>query len=295
MLFCLLDMRSPQYGGGTMPELPEVEVTRRGLLAQLPGKTVRRISCSKFSLRQRIPRRLLQSEIVGQEIRTIDRRGKHLLVRMTSGAMLVIHLGMTGKLGLIDPDIPRHRHDHVILSLDTGLELRFNDSRRFGFIAVWPADEAARLETQFSQREGIEPFGSAFTAEKLHALAATRRIPVKTFLMNSKIIAGIGNIYANEILFATGIHPAKPVHRIRLLEWQKVVAASREILQQAIDAGGSTISDFLGTNGHPGYFQLQFRVYGRKDQACVRCATPIVKTEISGRATFYCPNCQKGM
>jgi len=178
--------------------------------------------------------------------------------------------------------------------LDNGLELRFNDSRRFGFIAVWPANEALRLEAQLSQKEGLEPFGSEFTAEKLHALAATRHVAVKSFLMNSKVIAGIGNIYANEILFATGIHPATPVQRIKLQEWQKIVAASREILQRAIDAGGSTISDFLGTSGHPGYFQLQLRVYGRKGQSCLRCATPIVKMDLSGRATFFCPKCQKG-
>jgi len=276
-----------------MPELPEVEVTRQGLLAQLPGKIVRQVSCSKFRLRQSMPRRLLNSEIVGQQIQTVDRRGKYLLVRMASGAIMVIHLGMTGKLGLIESGTPRHKHDHFIMSLDTGPELRFNDSRRFGCIAVWPASEALRLEAEFSRQEGIEPFGLEFTAEKLFALANSRRVPVKSFLMNSKIIAGIGNIYANEILFATGMHPLKPVHRITMQEWQRIVAASREILQQAIDAGGSTISDFLGTSGHPGYFQLQLRVYGRKDQACVRCATPIIKCEISGRATYSCPSCQK--
>ena len=276
-----------------MPELPEVEVTRRGLLDLLPGTTVRGITCSRFRLRQSLPKRLLQSEIVGQRVQTVDRRGKYLLVRMASGAILVIHLGMTGKLGLIEPSIPKHRHDHFIMSLDSRLELRFNDSRRFGSIAVWPAGEASRLEAEFSQREGVEPFGADFTPEKLLVLAGTRRIPVKSFLMNSKIIAGIGNIYANEILFATGIHPMKPVSRVTLQEWQGIVTASREILQQAIDAGGSTISDFLGTSGHPGYFQLQLRVYGRKDQACLRCVTPIIKTEISGRSTFFCPSCQK--
>jgi len=278
-----------------MPELPEVEVTRRGLLEQLPGTTVRKITCSKFRLRHSMPRRLLQSEIVGQLVRTVDRRGKYLLVRLGSGAILVIHLGMTGKLGLIESGTPRHRHDHFIMSLDTGLELRFNDSRRFGLIAVWPADEASRMEAEFSRREGIEPFGSDFSAKKLHDLAGARRVPVKSFLMNSKIIAGVGNIYANEILFASGIHPLTPVREVTLQEWQGIVAACREILQQAIDAGGSTISDFLGTSGHPGYFQLQLRVYGRKDQACLRCATPIIKSELSGRATFYCPNCQKLM
>ncbi|MGD9946849.1 MAG: bifunctional DNA-formamidopyrimidine glycosylase/DNA-(apurinic or apyrimidinic site) lyase [Desulfobulbus sp.] len=276
-----------------MPELPEVEVTRRGLLAQLPGRTVRRIFCSQYRLRQSMPRRLLQSEIVGQQVQTVDRRAKYLLVRMVSGAIIVIHLGMTGKLGIIAAGIPRHKHDHLILSLDNDLEVRFNDCRRFGSIAVWPAEDAASRETAFSKEEGLEPFGSDFTANNLFELARTRRIPVKSFLMNSKIIAGVGNIYANEILFATGINPLQVVHRITLQEWQRIVEAGRRILQQAIDAGGSTISDFLGTSGHPGYFQLQLQVYGRKGQACLHCATPISKTEVSGRATYYCPNCQK--
>ncbi|MDD2465720.1 MAG: bifunctional DNA-formamidopyrimidine glycosylase/DNA-(apurinic or apyrimidinic site) lyase [Desulfobulbus sp.] len=276
-----------------MPELPEVEVTRRGLLTELPGRVVHRISCSMFRLRQNIPRRLLQSEIVGQQVLTVDRRAKYLLVRMVSGAVVVIHLGMTGKLGVIASGIAKHKHDHMIMTLDNHLDLRFNDSRRFGSIEVWPAEEASLRETAFSQEEGIEPFGRDFSANTLFALARSRRIAVKSFLMNSKIIAGIGNIYANEILFATRINPLQPAHQISLEEWQRIVEAGKQILQQAIEAGGSTISDFLGTSGHPGYFQLQLQVYGRKGQACALCATPIIKTEVSGRATYYCPKCQR--
>jgi formamidopyrimidine-DNA glycosylase len=275
-----------------MPELPEVEVTRRGLLSQLPGRTVVRISWSGHRLRTTIPRRLLQEHILDRTILTVDRRAKYLLVRMAGGAVLVIHLGMTGKLGLIDGETARHLHDHLVLSLDNARDLRLNDSRRFGALLVWPAAEAEAAERAFSAKEGIEPFGPAFHAEHLLHIAGARKAPVKSLLMNGRLIAGIGNIYANEILFAAGIHPLTPANRLGIDDWQRIVAESRQILQQAIDAGGSTIADFLGTSGHPGYFQLHFKVYGRKDDPCLSCTHSIIKTALAGRATYFCPACQ---
>ena len=277
-----------------MPELPEVEVTRRGLLEQLPGRTVTAVSWSAHRLRDAIPHRLLLEEIEGRQIRTVDRRAKYLLVRMAGGAVLVIHLGMTGKLGVIERQTSPHKHDHLLLELDNGMDVRFNDSRRFGVILVWPAAQAARCEETFSLKEGLEPFGDDFTAKNLHALAQHRRVPVKALLMNSRLIAGIGNIYANEILFAAGIHPLTTANQLTTAAWGRVVKQARRILQRAIDAGGSTISDFLGASGHPGYFQLQLAVYGRKDLPCPRCGQPIVKTTLAGRATFHCPACQPG-
>lgn len=276
-----------------MPELPEVEVTRRGLLEQLPGRTIMQIAWSGHRLRTEIPCQLLQDHIDRQQITTIDRRAKYLLVRMQSGASLVIHLGMTGKLGLIRQEAAGHRHDHLVLKLDNTMELRFNDSRRFGSISVWPAAQAQESERRFSDKEGIEPFGSDFTIEHLLRLAKSRQSPVKSFLMNTRLVAGIGNIYANEILFAARIHPLTPASRLSADAWQRLITISRLILQQAIDAGGSTIADFLGASGHPGYFQLQFKVYGRKDAPCPECARPIVKTALAGRATYYCPICQR--
>jgi formamidopyrimidine-DNA glycosylase len=275
-----------------MPELPEVEVTRRGLLEQLPGRTIVDITWSAHQLRTEIPRRLLQEHITRQQILTIDRRAKYLLVRMKSEATLVIHLGMTGKLGLMRQETASHKHDHLVLRLDNAMELRFNDSRRFGAIAVWPAAQALENERKFSDREGIEPFDSTFTAQHLLNLAKGRQVPVKSFLMNTQLVAGIGNIYANEILFAAGIHPLTPASRLSTIAWQRLITKSRLILQQAIDAGGSTIADFLGASGHPGYFQLQFNVYGRKDAPCPECAQSIVKITLAGRATYYCPICQ---
>lgn len=275
-----------------MPELPEVEVTRRGLLDQIAGRRIIKTRWSAHRLRTAIPRQLLRQHITGQQLQTIDRRAKYLLFRMSTGAVLLLHLGMTGKLGLMRQEIARHKHDHLVLQLDNAMEVRFNDSRRFGSIAVWPASQSTRLEQEFSDCQGVEPFSPEFSPEFLHTFARKRQTPVKTLLMNASLVAGIGNIYANEILFAAGIHPLTPAANLSLPAWGKIVAASRIILQQAIDAGGSTISDFLGSSGHPGYFQLQFNVYGRKDAPCTQCAQRIVKTTQAGRATYHCPHCQ---
>ena len=275
-----------------MPELPEVEVTRRGLMDHLPGRTVVAITVSGHRLRTSMPSRSLHEHILARRILTLDRRAKYLLVRMDSGAVLVIHLGMTGKLGLLDGGEPRHRHDHLILTLDNGHQVRLNDSRRFGAVMVWSAATAENAESAFSAGEGIEPLGSEFTAAHLHRLADRKTAPVKSLLMNGRLIAGIGNIYANEILFASRIHPATPAGRLTMADWRRVVAESQRILQLAIATGGSTIADFLGATGHPGYFQLHFQAYGRRHLPCPRCGQPIVKTSLTGRATYFCPACQ---
>lgn len=276
-----------------MPELPEVEVTRRGLLPHLPGRTVTKISWSNKRLRTPIPRKLLQGSITGNRVLTIDRRAKYLLIRMMKGSVLVLHLGMTGRVGLFPAQTPKARHDHLRLLLDNGMEMRFNDSRRFGSILVWPKEFAPQLENQFNKGKGIEPFSNQFTGPALLQLAAKRRQPVKSFLMDSRLIAGIGNIYANETLFSAGIFPETPVNEITADQWQTVAAHCREILSRAIEAGGSTISDFIGSSGSPGYFQLQLRVYGRADSPCAQCGTIIEKIKIGGRATFFCPRCQQ--
>ena len=275
-----------------MPELPEVEVTRRGLLPHLPGKSVLKVAWSGKRLRLPMPRALLRDEIQGQTIRTVERRAKYLFVRMAGGAVLVLHLGMTGRLGIFPARSPLARHDHLRLLLDDNMELRFNDSRRFGSVMVWPADRAGACEQDFVGRQGIEPLGEGFTPESLMRLASGRRIPVKTFLMDSRRIAGIGNIYANEILFAAAISPWTPAGQLGSGQWQAIAGHGREILLRAIDAGGSTIADFIGSSGQPGYFQLQLAVYGRAGKPCLRCGGGILKEPLAGRATFYCPSCQ---
>ena len=275
-----------------MPELPEVEVTCLGLRPHLLQQRVHAVSWSDKRLRQPIPHSLLSRYIEGKTITAVERRAKYLLIRFQTGSVLVIHLGMTGKLGMFASEVPRARHDHLCLQLTDGMEIRFNDARRFGSIAVWPAVEAAELEEAFLSSKGIEPFGSDFTAAKLAGLASRKTLPVKSFLMDSRLIAGIGNIYANETLFAAGIHPATRVNTLSAEEWQQIIDCCIQILQRAIAAGGSTISDFLGSSGQPGYFQLQLAVYGRKKSPCPVCGTAIHKESMGGRATFYCPACQ---
>lgn len=276
-----------------MPELPEVEVTRRGLLASLPGRRIVEVACSAHRLRCDLPHASLRRHIAGQTIMTIDRRAKYLLFRMENGAVLLAHLGMTGKFGVVSVETPLHRHDHLRLRLDDDLEVRYNDSRRFGLIAVWPAEEAAAFEEEFSRGEGLEPLGPDFTADRLLHLAQGRKTPVKALLMNARLIAGIGNIYANETLFAAGIHPRAEASALSRDDWQRVATAAIDILTRAIEAGGSTIADFLSASGNPGYFQLQLNVYGRKGLPCPRCGRAIEKTELAGRATYHCPTCQR--
>ena len=254
-----------------MPELPEVEVTRLGLQPHLPGREVKEVRWSNKRLRQPMPRKLLKEFLPGTSCRTVDRRGKYLLLRMENGSVLVLHLGMTGKLSLVPTDEPLARHYHFRLNLDNRQDLRFNDSRRFGSISIWPSREANTLEKALNSRIGLEPFSKKLTADYLLERSRTKSQPIKNFLMDGRVIAGIGNIYANEILFQVSVHPATPARLLNRPTWKKIITACRRIMNKAIEAGGSSISDFLGTSGNPGYFQFQFKVYGRKGHPCSRC------------------------
>uniref|UniRef100_UPI004056114E bifunctional DNA-formamidopyrimidine glycosylase/DNA-(apurinic or apyrimidinic site) lyase n=1 Tax=Candidatus Electrothrix sp. TaxID=2170559 RepID=UPI004056114E len=275
-----------------MPELPEVEVTCQGLRPHLLGRSILAIHSSGKSLRQPIPEDLVRTCLCDRPILTVERRAKYVLIRFQGGAVLVIHLGMTGKLGIFPKDAVAAKHDHLVLRLDNEMELRFNDARRFGSVQVWPGDEAEELEQAFLTRQGLEPLSAEFTGENVHQLARQCRLPVKSFLMDSRRISGIGNIYANETLFAAGIHPLCPANTLSLKQWEDVARCAVRILKKAIKAGGSTISDFFGASGQPGYFQLQLAVYGKKGKDCPRCGEEIMKEVIGGRATFFCGKCQ---
>lgn len=275
-----------------MPELPEVEVTRLGLLDRVPGRRVVKAAAGNKSLRLPMPRKALAEHVADKTVTAIDRRAKYLLFRMEGGGVMVIHLGMTGKLGIIPAGEPPAVHDHLRLLLDNGMELRFNDARRFGSVMVWPPGEAGELEAEFSARLGVEPFGRGFNVAYLQNRSRSRSMPVKNFLMDSRIVAGVGNIYANEALFAVHLHPLTPAQAVTGEEWQAIVTATRRILKKAIEEGGSTISDFLGSSGNPGYFQVHFNVYGRAGQECRRCKSIIRKIMAGGRAAFFCPECQ---
>lgn len=270
-----------------MPELPEVETVRRGIAPPLIGRTVIQVTVRQPQLRWPVPEDLA-TQLSGRTIRSVERRAKYLLLRTDAG-VAIFHLGMTGRLRILPMNAPLQKHDHVDLVLAEGDCLRFNDSRRFGAL-LWTAEPP---EYHPLLRDlGPEPFEAACSGEYLHRRAQGRTCNVKVFLMDQRIVVGIGNIYANESLFAAGVHPLRPAGRVTLAEYERLAMIVREILDAAIQQGGSTLRDFVGGDGKPGYFQQCLRVYGRCSQPCVVCGEPIRQCRISGRATYYCPHCQ---
>ena len=274
-----------------MPELPEVEVVCQGLAPLITNRKILAISYSNKRLRKPFPRAKMYAHVEGAFILGVRRRAKYILLELTSGTLMVFHLGMTGKLGLFPAASPRRKHDHLRFLLDNGRELRFHDVRRFGSVEVFPAGELRRGDPFAGL--GPEPFSAEFSADYLLARARGRTLPVKSFLMDNSVVVGLGNIYANETLFAASTHPETPVNRLLKMEWQLIVKLSRIILEKAITMGGSTISDYENASGRPGYFQLELAVYGRQGKPCPRCQETIRRTVIGGRATFFCPDCQK--
>ncbi|MEN8140835.1 MAG: bifunctional DNA-formamidopyrimidine glycosylase/DNA-(apurinic or apyrimidinic site) lyase [Thermodesulfobacteriota bacterium] len=270
-----------------MPELPEVEVICRGLRPHVVGRRVKEVWCGPKELRLPIPRKELAQLMEGAEIVSLRRRAKYLLFGLDNGHGLLIHLGMTGRLGIFPALAPPAIHDHLRWRLDNDMELRYNDTRRFGFIRVL----TSRGEEQLGQL-GPEPFWPEFSAPYLKEKAGRRLQPVKNFLMDNKVVVGIGNIYANEILFFAGLRPTTPIGSITMGQWQTVVEISRQVLEKAIASGGTTISDYVNASGEKGYFQLELMVYGRQGERCKQCASAIEKQVIGGRATFFCPRCQ---
>ena len=275
-----------------MPELPEVEVIRRGLQMHLPGRRIEAVFHNGKKLRHPVPLEAMQRLLVGKKIDRVSRRAKFLLLHMDGGAVLVLHLGMTGRLGLFPAGSAPAPHDHLRWRLDDGLELRLHDARRFGSVRFVTAAEAPDIEDTFFRATGPEPFGESCTPEYLFTQAQRKQQPIKTFLMDMKVIAGIGNIYANECLYTCGINPSRPAADLLLRDWQRLLPALLAILQQAIDCGGSTISDYVNAGGKPGYFQVHFKVYGKVGDPCPECGTAIEKIRLGGRASYFCPKCQ---
>lgn len=275
-----------------MPELPEVEVSRLGLL---PGLSAQRIAGAVFrvpKLRHELPPELL-TRIVGLRIDTILRRGKYLLFDCESsngGGWLILHLGMSGSLRLTTPGTPPEKHDHVDLIFPRQV-LRLRDPRRFGAL-VWHEGPAVG-EHPLLCRLGVEPLEPGFDGDWLHAALQRRQAPVKPVLMDSHLIVGIGNIYAAESLFRAGIAPQRAANRIGRARCQRLADAIRETLSDAIAAGGSSVRDYIHSDGGAGCFQLSCAVYDRNGEACRVCGTPIRLLRQAGRSTFYCPQCQR--
>ena len=274
-----------------MPELPEVEVICQGLAPLVLKRKILSVSYSNKRLRKPFPRARMYRHVEGAFILGVERRAKYILLRLTGKAVMLFHLGMTGKIGIFDRDTPRRKHDHLRFLLDNGKEMRFNDVRRFGCVEVYSEKEL--LENDPFAGLGPEPFSEDFSADYLLEKARGKKQPLKSFLMDNRVVVGLGNIYANETLFAACLHPQTPVNRLLKMDWQRIVDKSRLILEKAIAMGGSTISDYENVHGEAGYFQLELAVYGRQGQPCPRCGQPIGRTVLAGRATFCCPVCQK--
>lgn len=275
-----------------MPELPEVEVCRRGLLPEISDQVVVAAEVRFPRLRRDLPENLVQT-LVGRRIAGIERRGKYLLFDCRGPAdrgWLLVHLGMSGNLRFVARGTPPGRHDHFDLSTATRT-LRFSDPRRFGLIA-WHGGEDPASHALLAPL-GVEPLSPDFTAEWLYAATRRRTAPIKNVLMDAHTIVGIGNIYAAESLFRAGISPLRAAAAIGLTRYRRLAPAIRQTLEDAIAAGGSSIRDYVHSDGGAGCFQVDCGVYGRAGQACGRCGTVIRQIRQGGRSTFYCPGCQK--
>jgi formamidopyrimidine-DNA glycosylase len=282
----------------TMPELPEVEVTRLGVAPHLEGRIVSAVVLRRDGLRWPFPADLAQL-LCGRTIRATGRRGKYLLLQFDHGTLL-IHLGMSGHLRILPSATPVQKHDHFDLLLanaeldeaDARL-MRLTDPRRFGAV-LWHGNEAGSVNGhQLLKGLGVEPLEPGFSAQLMYRESRKRSAPIKQVLLAGDIVVGVGNIYASESLFRAGIDPATPANRIGLARYEKLVQAIRTILAAAIVQGGSTLRDFMGADGQAGYFQQSYFVYDRAGQACRVCGTQIQQIRQGQRSTFYCANCQK--
>jgi formamidopyrimidine-DNA glycosylase len=269
-----------------MPELPEVEVTRRGLEPQVAGRVIAGVAVREWRLRWPVPEDV--HRLAGRTVRAIQRRGKYLLVDCGDGH-LILHLGMSGSLRVVPPETPAQKHDHFDLLLGDRV-LRLRDPRRFGAV-LWTS---AAIDTHpLLVHLGLEPLSRALYPARLHQLTRAHSTSIKQFLMDGRRIVGVGNIYANESLFRAGIHPCVPARKLSLERCARLAVAIKHTLRAAIRAGGSTLRDFVGVDGNAGYFQQRYWVYDRAGKACRRCSSTIRKIQQGQRSTFYCPTCQR--
>jgi formamidopyrimidine-DNA glycosylase len=271
-----------------MPELPEVETVARDLRPLLVGRTLVGLRRSRKALR-RSWSKAWEAKLVGRRVEALDRRGKWLLVGLDSGGLLMVHLGMTGRFTVVAPGVPAEDHTHVVFPLDNAHELRFRDARRFGSVTYFPDRPA--WEAFLSGKLGPEPWDLS-PADWHAALQGTRR-PVKAVLLDQTVIAGVGNIYADESCFAARIDPRRPGNSLRPAEAERLLLAVREVLTRAIESRGSSIRDYVGGSGQSGGYQDRFLVYGRAGEPCPACGRAIRRVRIAGRSTHYCPKCQK--
>ena len=271
-----------------MPELPEVETTCRGISPHIKGKTFANVIIRQKQLRWPIPENL--PEILrGLSIKNVSRRAKYILLETNKAETVILHLGMSGSIRVVDTEQSPGKHDHVDFIFTNGTVLRFNDTRKFG--AILSTSKPVHQHKLISAL-GPEPLSDHFTGKHLYDLSKNRKSTIKSFIMDGHNVVGVGNIYASESLFMAGIHPARQAGRISLKRYQKLSESIKIVLQQAIDQGGTTLRDFVNEKGKPGYFQQSLSVYGRAEENCILCSSPIKQIKIAQRASYFCSHCQ---
>ncbi len=276
-----------------MPELPEVETVMRGLAARLDGRTLAEVEVRRPDLRWPLPERM-GARLTGRRILGLRRRAKYILVDLDDGTSWMIHLGMSGRMLISDgPKPPLEAHDHVVLRTDDGTWVKFNDARRFGMMDLWPTEEVERHK--LLKGIGPEPLGNAFSGPALESALAGKYTPIKAALLDQKVVAGVGNIYACEALHRSGIAPRRLALNVWGTRAERLAEAVKSVLTEAIAAGGSSLRDHRQVSGELGYFQHTFRVYDREGESCPtpECGGTVKRLAQSGRSTFYCPRCQR--
>jgi formamidopyrimidine-DNA glycosylase len=269
-----------------MPELPEVETSRRGIEPWIVDRTITSVVVRDRRLRWPVPRGI-EGKLRGRTIDSVGRRAKYLLINTDAGTAIV-HLGMTGSVFIVDRDAPAGVHDHFDIELDSGKALRFRDPRRFGSF-LWSREP---LRHPLLAKLGPEPLGEDFSGDYLWTMSRGRKVSIKQFIMNAQIVVGVGNIYASESLFLAGINPRRAAGRVARHRYELLATAIRDVLSRSIKAGGTTLRDFYGGDGEPGYFRQQLEVYDREGEHCRQCNTLITAIVQGQRSTYYCKSCQ---
>lgn len=271
-----------------MPELPEVETTRRGISPHVTGATVSQVVVRQPRLRWPVPSDLPQI-LEGQKLQVVERRAKYLLLKFPAG-VLIIHLGMSGSLRVVESGALIGKHDHIDLAFDNGCILRYTDPRRFGSM-LWTSEPI--FQHKLLSSLGPEPHTDLFTGQRLFQLSRGKMKSVKTFIMDNAVVVGVGNIYANESLFQAGIDPRRAAGKISKARYEKLAERVKAVLAKAIEQGGTTLRDFVGGDGKPGYFKQELQVYGRGGESCMVCDGTLKEIKLGQRSSVFCPKCQR--